>query len=243
MISARPKRSVRTAFWFTVVVASLLRLEAAAEPPGKPSKPPAGSAALSVGQVREAEETLSRLGYWTGPVDGRLDEASRQALIAFQKADWRKVDGRLSARELGVLRRARPIVPREVGTVPHLEADLARQILFRVDADGRISHALPISSGNGKLFHAPGFSAMAETPCGRFTVFQKISGWRKSPLGEMHNPMYLVGGIAIHGSPSVPFRPASHGCIRIPMSASRSLPKLVPLETPVLVYGCKADPP
>lgn len=212
--------------------------------PGRAAAPPAAGAAkpLTVAQVREAEQILADLGYWTGPVDGRLDEASRQALIAFQKADWRKVDGRLTARELGVLRRARPIVPREAGPDPHIEVDLTRQILFRVDADGRISHALPVSSGNGKRFRAPGFTALAETPCGRFSVFQKISGWRKSPLGEMHNPMYLVGGIAIHGSASVPPYPASHGCIRIPMFASHSLPRLVPLETPVLVYGCKPDP-
>ncbi|HEX9670369.1 MAG TPA: L,D-transpeptidase, partial [Thermoanaerobaculia bacterium] len=62
--------------------------------------------------------------------------------------------------------------------------------------------------------------------------------WHESLLGMMHNPMYLVGGIAIHGSYDVPPRPASHGCIRIPMFASHRLPRMVPLETPVLVYGC-----
>jgi lipoprotein-anchoring transpeptidase ErfK/SrfK len=30
------------------------------------------------------------------------------------------------------------------------------------------------------------------------------------------NPMYFVGGYAIHGNPSVPPYPASHGCVRVP---------------------------
>jgi N-acetylmuramoyl-L-alanine amidase len=30
-------------------------------------------------------------------------------------------------------------------------------------------------------------------------------------------PMYFKGGFAIHGYPSVPAYPASHGCVRIPM--------------------------
>jgi hypothetical protein len=50
-----------------------------------------------------------------------------------------------------------------------------------------------------------------------------------------------VGGIAIHGSLDVPPHPASHGCIRVPMFASHRLPAMVPLKTPVLVYGCKQD--
>jgi lipoprotein-anchoring transpeptidase ErfK/SrfK len=57
----------------------------------------------------------------------------------------------------------------------------------------------------------------------------------------MHNPMYIVGGIAIHGSQDVPAYPASHGCIRIPIFASNVLPKMVPKGTPVYVYGCKEE--
>jgi lipoprotein-anchoring transpeptidase ErfK/SrfK len=57
----------------------------------------------------------------------------------------------------------------------------------------------------------------------------------------MYNPLYIVGGIAIHGSLDVPAYPASHGCIRIPMFASARLPKMVPKGTPVWVYGCKDE--
>jgi hypothetical protein len=55
--------------------------------------------------------------------------------------------------------------------------------------------------------------------------------------------LYIVGGIAIHGSRDVPAYPASHGCIRVPMFASQRLPRMVPRGTPVFVYGCKDDKP
>jgi len=44
---------------------------------------------LTRGQIREAERQLSDRGYWTGAVDGQFDDASRQALIAFQKWEGR----------------------------------------------------------------------------------------------------------------------------------------------------------
>jgi len=59
----------------------------------------------------------------------------------------------------------------------------------------------------------------------------------------MYNPLYIVGGIAIHGSLDVPAYPASHGCIRIPMFASQRLPHMVPNRMPVYVYGCKGEQP
>jgi hypothetical protein len=208
----------------------------------------ASAAAASVppptpAEIRAAKQKLAELGFWAGPADGRWDETARQALVAFQKSEWRKPTGKLTRAELREVMRGYPPSPRESGE-PHLEVDLARQILFQVDAAGKVSHILPISSGSGKSFRAAGWGqAVAETPCGHFSVFAKLSGWQHSPLGEMHNPMFIVGGIAIHGSESVPARPVSHGCIRIPMFASRTLTRFVPRNTPVVVYGCTGDEP
>jgi N-acetylmuramoyl-L-alanine amidase len=200
-------------------------------------------APLTSAEIRAAQRRLAELGFWTGPADGKWDVASRQALVAFQKAEWRKPTGRLSRAEYREVLRGFAPAPREKGEV-HVEVDLARQILFLVDAEGKVSHVLPISSGSGRAFRAPGWQATADTPCGHFAVFAKLYGWQHSPLGEMHNPMFIVGGIAIHGSESVPARPVSHGCIRIPMFASATLTKIVPRNTPVVVYGCKdEDPP
>jgi len=203
---------------------------------------PAGAAnspTLTKAEVRQAEQWLADLGYWTGPIDGVWDGATRHALVAFQKIQNAKATGRLSRAEWNALSMAAPHRPRQVEG-PHIEVDIARQVLFLVDAGGKVGNILPISSGSGKTFHENNYpETLAVTPCGRLEVFSKASGWKKSPLGEMHNPMYIVGGIAIHGSTDVPAYPASHGCIRIPMFASERLTKMVPKGTPVFVYGCE----
>jgi hypothetical protein len=190
---------------------------------------------LSAEETREAEQRLSDLGYWTGPVDGALDEGSRQALIAFQKVEARQRTGKLTLEELQALRTAKGLSPREIGYA-HIEIDLGRQVLFAVDVSGSVSKTLPVSTGTGKLFTAEGRTRRAVTPGGRFTISHKIAGWRKSPLGLLYYPNYIVGGIAIHGNPSVPVYPASHGCIRIPMFAAKEFSKIYPVGTIVIVY-------
>ena len=196
-------------------------------------------------EIRQAEQRLADLGYWvgsgSGPIDGRMDEVFRGALIAFQKIDGRKATGQLTRRDLTALARAVPPLPRETGPA-HIEVDLVRQVLFFVDNQGKVAHILPVSSGSGKNFHEAGYpETHAVTPCGHLEVFEKAAGWKKSPLGEMFNPLYIVGGIAIHGSLDVPAYPASHGCIRVPMFAAQKLPQMVPMKTPVLVYGCRDE--
>jgi len=61
-------------------------------------------------------------------------------------------------------------------------------------------------------------------------------GWRRSTLGLLYYPSCFSGGVAIHGSPSVPANPASHGCVRIPMLAARELSEMVPVGTLVIVH-------
>ena len=137
------------------------------------------------------------------------------------------------------LRRARaeptPLAPRETGYA-HVEIDLSRERLSVVDGSGRVVKTLPVSSGSGKLFTSEGRTRRAITPKGRFTVFRKIEGWHKSPLGMLYYPSYITQGVAIHGSSSVPPRPASHGCIRIPMSAAKAFFDSTPIGTVVLVH-------
>ena len=200
-------------------------------------------ATLTKEEVRTAEKRLAALGYWAGPADGVWDATSRHALIAFQKVEGARPTGVLTRAEYTALTNTLKgvPVPKQKGT-PHIEVDLARQVLFLVDAEGKVANILPISSGSGKSFHENGYpETRAITPCGPLEVYSKMSGWKTSPLGEMHNPLYIVGGIAIHGSEDVPPYPASHGCIRIPMFASNRLPGMIPVGTPVLVYGCQEE--
>lgn len=191
---------------------------------------------LTVEEVKEAEQRLSQLGYWTGPIDGQFDTGSRQALIAFQKVFDRKRTGKLDADELASLRTAKPFLPQE-NNYDHIEINLDRQILYMVNDKGEISNILPISSGSGKPYVQEDKTYRAVTPLGKFSVYRKIKGWRKSPLGLLYYPNYFHNGIAIHGNPSVPVYPASHGCIRIPMFAAKKMSEMVEIGTSVLVYN------
>lgn len=191
--------------------------------------------ALPVAAVQEAEQMLADLGYWTGPVDGKMDEASRHALIAFQKVERRTPTGRLTDEELAAIREAGRPAAREKG-FSHVEVDLRRQVLFMVDASGQVSRVLPVSSGNGQEFTSEGWTRRAITPTGRFKVHRKVEGWRKAPLGRIYYPNYFLDGVAIHGYPSVPTRAASHGCVRIPMFAAIEFSEMVPVGTWVIVY-------
>ena len=81
-----------------------------------------------------------------------------------------------------------------------------------------------------------GQTSIAYTPRGSFIVYDKTPVGKREFSSDMYYSNYISGGVAIHGYPSVPTVPASHGCIRIPMFAAREVSKLMQLGTIVLVY-------
>ncbi len=166
---------------------------------------------------------------------GNSTKGLRHALIAFQKVEGRQRTGKLTPAELEALRTATRPEPVESGFA-HVEIDIDRQVLFIVDGSGVVTKILPVSTGTGKPFTANGWTRRACTPCGRFTIYRKISGWRRSPLGLLYYPNYINGGIAIHGSLSVPAYPASHGCIRIPMFAAKEFGETMPIGMIVIIH-------
>jgi len=189
---------------------------------------------LTGAQIKEAERLLSERGYWTGPIDGILDAGTQSAVIAFQKWNGREVTGELSASELNAIRASASPRARETG-YEHVEVDLDRQVLMLIKEDGDV-RVLPTSTGNNKAFTDEGQESIAYTPRGRFLVYYKETGWKSGSLGRTYYANFISGGVAIHGSRSVPSEPASHGCIRVPMFAAREVSKLLKLGTIVLVY-------
>ena len=185
-------------------------------------------------QTREAERRLADLGYWTGPVDGLLDPATRSALIAFQNWEGRGVTGQLTISELEAIRNSAPPKPRD-GGYAHVEVDLDRQVLLIVDEEGGV-RVLRVSTGSGKSFQEQGQTSVAHTPRGRFVVYDKTYGWEDGKRGTVYYANYISGAVAIHGYLSVPTQPASHGCIRVPMFAAREVSKLLAVGTIVLIY-------
>ena len=189
---------------------------------------------LTPAQIKEAEQRLSDLGYWTSPIDGRFDPGTQSALVAFEKWENRNVTGQLNLEELEAIRTGTPPKVRETG-YEHVEVDADRQVLLIVNEQGRVK-VLPVSTGSGKQFVDEGQTSVAHTPRGRFIVYAKANGWEHGALGSLYFANYISGGIAIHGSRNVPAQPETHGCIRVPVFAARELSQLMPLGTIVLVY-------
>jgi peptidoglycan hydrolase-like protein with peptidoglycan-binding domain len=215
----------------TLLAACLILTAIFASAVAQSAKPRTG---LTRSEIKETEQRLSNLGYWTGPADGVFDVSSRSALIAFQKWNDREVTGQLSIADLGALRASAAPRARELG-YEHVEVDLDRQVLMLVGEDGSV-RVLPVSTGNNQTFIDEGQESIAYTPRGRFLVYYKERGWKSGSLGSTFYANFISGGVAIHGSRSVPERPASHGCIRIPMFSAREVSRILKLGTIVLVY-------
>jgi hypothetical protein len=121
-----------------------------------------------------------------------------------------------------------PVVPKPRYQLPaaHIEVDKPHQVLYVV-RDGKVVHISPVSTAG-----LPG----RFTPEGRFAIYRKVPGYDPSPLGILYKPMYFTGGYAIHGNPSVPPYPASHGCIRVPNFVIERLYDSEPYGETVYVY-------
>lgn len=186
--------------------------------------------------IFEIETLLANLGYWIVKIDSQADASTRHAIMAFQKVEGRKRTGTLSTADLEALRFAGAPKARFQTAAPHVEIDLTRQVLFLTDAVGTVVRILPVSSGNEKRYFDQGKWQVAHTPRGHFRIERKLNGVRKASLGNLYYPNYFHGGVAIHGSNSVPAYPASHGCVRIPRFADRAFSGMVRVGTEVFVY-------
>jgi hypothetical protein len=187
-------------------------------------------------RLLEAEQILSGLGYWVLTVDGKADASTRHAITAFQKVERLKRTGTLNGGVLEKLRFAsRPAARFNTGRA-HIEIDITRQVLFLTDAQGKVVRILPVSTGNEKRYFDQGKWQIAHTPRGAFKIKSKINSVRHAPLGDLYYPNYFHGGVAIHGSLSIPPTPASHGCVRIPRYADKAFSGLVWVGMEVFVY-------
>lgn len=237
MYKTRPRVATRLMLSAVVILTLSMAYFCSVDVSAHPSKK-TSIQVLSSQEKLEAEQRLWDLGYWAGIVDGKFDSDSRHALIAFQKVERRPRTGRLTLNELNALRVAARPLPRHA-RFPHLEIDLARQVLFVIDETGQVVRILPVSTGNEQLYMDKGRIHRAHTPTGTFKVQRKIKGWRLSSLGLMYYPNYIFNGIAIHGSFSIPTNPASHGCIRVPLFAAKELSSLLPIGIEVLIYDSR----
>jgi Putative peptidoglycan binding domain/L,D-transpeptidase catalytic domain len=180
---------------------------------------PALAPGSSGANVRELERRLSDLGFALAAVDSYYGRDTSDAVIAFQKLSGLPRTGRLDAHSARILARARRPQARYRGS--HIEVDKRRQVLFVVRR-GRVSLVVHTSTG-----------ATGNTPVGRWHVYSKGRGWNAL---SMYDSSYFLRGFAIHGYPSVPVYPASHGCVRVPIWVAPRLFSLIHYGTAVYIY-------
>lgn len=208
----------------------------AAEPP--PPEPEPLVRGATGERVSALQARLGELGYFIGPPDGHFGPGTQQAVWALQKAAGTARDGVVgpatqAALDSGVRPQARS------GSGRVIEIDLDRQLLLAVE-DGRVVTVVNASSGNGERFEAKGRTYRAGTPRGTFQVGRQVDANYESSLelGSMWRPKFFTGGIAVHGSGSIPPWPASHGCVRVSNDAMNWIWDAwgAPPGTTVLVY-------
>lgn len=205
------------------------------------------SSGITGDDVKAVEQRLVDLKFSPGAVDGRFDAKTGQAVLSFQKQTGlprtSKVDAATATR-MNTAGYGTPMV--SDGNPDRVEVDLSRQVL-QIWRGGQLFRVVGVSTGTGKSYCATSDSGkkvcgVANTPTGRFDFSRRIEGQRKSDLGVLFDPVYFTGGYAVHGSPSVPATPASHGCIRLPMWESKPFFNDVPLGTQMIVIKAGAPP-
>jgi peptidoglycan hydrolase-like protein with peptidoglycan-binding domain len=204
-------------------------------PPGAPTvqleRGDEGSGVLAL------QERLTALGYWLGEPDGRFGRSTEQAVFALQGVAGLRRDGVVvPATRAALDDGARPVPRSSSGVVTEIDRDAGVIAFVR---DGAVDLVLHTSTGTFEEYTHDGRRLLADTPEGRFAVSWSVDGWRDGALGRLYRPRYFhPDGIAVHGYPSVPAYPASHGCARVSMAAMDMIwaRGLMPSGSTVLVH-------
>lgn len=156
--------------------------------------------------VLALEQRLRELRYALRGVDRIYGTDTFEAVLAYQKVHGLPRTGRVEPALWRRLETAPVPLPR-YGRSDHIEVDKTRNVLYEITG-GRVNRIVHVSTG-----------ATGNTPLGTFQVYRKVGGWD----WVLWYPLYFLRGFAIHGYPSVPAYPASHGCVRVPMWIAPSL--------------------
>ena len=211
-----------------------------------PIDPPLQAVGTSGGnETARIQLRLFQLGFWLSAADGQYGLTTKQAVMAFEKYMGLEADGKVDQATAEALTTIteRPRARANAGTL--VEVDKGKQVLFFV-IDGRTEWILNTSTGNGKEYteedkNTPGemISGVSLTPSGLHKVNrERPDGWWEGDLGEIYRPKYFVGGVAVHGSNSIPAYPASHGCVRVSVPAMDWIwdSGIMPMRIPVWVH-------
>jgi L,D-transpeptidase catalytic domain len=172
--------------------------------------------------VKLLQSLLRKRGY-RAPKGRRFTAATASAVLAFRKVNWMAWTRRASPEVLSRLLRGHGMFKlRHAGAGRHVEVDLRRQVMV-LAGGAKPRYTFHISSGK------------PSTPAdrGHFRFYSRQPGYNS--LG-MLDSVYYNGGEAIHGYRFVPTYPASHGCIRSPITDARFIYNWVRLGMSIYVY-------
>jgi peptidoglycan hydrolase-like protein with peptidoglycan-binding domain len=201
--------------------------------------------------ARAVQQRLLDLRFWLSGVDGDYGHTTRQAVMAFQKYHSLPATGKVDQVTADTMNQL-AFMPRAIsGEGDLLEINKDMQVLFLV-VGGQTQWVLNTSTATGQPYEEPDRNTPGEiqrgvslTPSGLYQVNrERPDGWWEGDLGKIYRPKYFRGGIAIHGSGSIPNYPASHGCVRVSTQAMDMIwaNGLLPVGTGVWVYGSDPAP-
>jgi lipoprotein-anchoring transpeptidase ErfK/SrfK len=196
--------------------------------------------------TQASQEKLLELGFWLADPNGKFDDTTTQAVMAFQKYFELRPTGNINAATAHLLRQITNPATAATKEGTLAEVDKSRQLLFLVQ-DGITTYVMNTSTGDDRAYEEPDgntpgvmIKGTSVTPVGSFKIDrERPDGWWIGDLGQIYRPKYFSGGVAIHGSMSVPAYPASHGCARVTVKAMDFIWEndILPLGTEVFVYG------
>ena len=176
-------------------------------------------------KVTLLQRGLLKLGFAT-PVTGYFDSLTANAVTAFRKTNAMGRDGYAMTSVYAKVLRGEGAYklryPNSGTHGKHVEFDWSRQVLVLADR-GRPYRVYHTSSG------AP----VTPTVFGSFRFYRQDYG--TNAKGMVHSS-YFIGGYAIHGYPSVPNYPASHGCLRVPIPSALSIFNWIDVGDPIYTY-------
>jgi peptidoglycan hydrolase-like protein with peptidoglycan-binding domain len=225
-------RPAATAVLAAKTVATSVTAPAAYTPPKRNLAP-----GMKGADVKALQQRLSSLRYYLGKVDSQFGGDTQAALWAFQEINGIRVSGVVDAATKRALVHPKayksPSYAGKRATRVEVSQALEVLVLFKNNKISLISH---VSSGGGYFYNG---GSQAITPNGTYNTTVYMPGWIQVPLGEMYNSVFFISTVfAIHGDTYVPVGPASHGCIRIPMTTAAIFHKQFKTPgTQVHVYG------
>jgi peptidoglycan hydrolase-like protein with peptidoglycan-binding domain len=205
--------------------------------------------------VRHLQGLLYLKRFYRGPIDGVFDREVAVAVATFHKAvepprsdestlwqavaTWRanppsEVFARDDWRRLHDYRLIPPKA--RIDQPDRIEVDIGRQLLFLI-LDGKVDAIVHVSTGYHP-YDTPRTGYRADGS--RLYYHHPFNGWSPAPgLWSIYKFWAYLGrdnNYGIHGYRSVPYYPASHGCIRVNVSDADYLDLRFFIDMPIHVW-------